>query len=315
MHQRADVRVLTFNWHESYLHMLASIGFDWDAVRCDKGGRQDWWIESRPQPANLRLVDIDDALSGVEAGRYHAVVCHSVADLCRLPATTVPRIVVFHVSRDGELAHGQDAARFDAVATPLLAGALCVFISATKRQSWGRDRLVVPPGIDPLEYGGYRGETAAGLVVGNLLCELAATNALSTIEAVMRGLPLRIAGLDPRIPGSRLCGSWDDLREQFRSHRLFLNHTRAPFEDGYNLAMLEAMATGMPIVTLSNPTSPIQDGVNGFVSDDPARDCVTASWSCSRTTARQRFSAPQPGRQRSNGSPSSVFEIGGATCC
>ena len=82
--------------------MLASIGFDWEAVRCEKGGRHDWWAESRPQPANLRLVDIDEATRGLTAGRYHAVVCHSVADLCRLPATRVPRIAVFHVSRDRE---------------------------------------------------------------------------------------------------------------------------------------------------------------------------------------------------------------------
>jgi len=271
LHQRAAVRVLTFNWHESYLHMLASIGFDWDAVRCEKGGRQDWWAESRPQPSNLRLVDIDDATRGLKTGRYHAVVCHSVADLCRLPATRVPRIAVFHVCRDRELAHGQDAARFDEVATPLLADALSIFISETKRRSWARDGLVIPPGIDPRDYGGYRGDVMAGLVVGNLLCELAATNALSTIDAIMRGFPMTIAGLNPSIPGSHPCGSWDELREHFRSHRLFLNHTRAPFEDGYNLAMLEAMATGMPIVTLPNPTSPIENEVNGFVSDDPAQ--------------------------------------------
>ena len=40
------------------------------------------------------------------------------------------------------------------------------------------------------------------------------------------------------------------------------------FEDGYNLAMLEAMATGMPVVTSQNKTSPICDGVNGFSSND-----------------------------------------------
>jgi hypothetical protein len=216
-------------------------------------------------------VEIEEACRDLGAGCYDAIVCHSVADLCKLPATNVPRIAVFHVSRDRELAHGQDAARFDAAAAPLLAGVACVFISENKRRSWGRDGLVILPGIDALEYGGYRGDKPAGLVVGNLLCELAATNALSTLDTVMRGLPMTIAGLNPSIPGSRPCASWDELREHFRAHRLFLNHTRAPFEDGYNLAMLEAMATGMPIVTLPNPTSPIENGVNGFVSADAAQ--------------------------------------------
>jgi tetratricopeptide (TPR) repeat protein/glycosyltransferase involved in cell wall biosynthesis/ubiquinone/menaquinone biosynthesis C-methylase UbiE len=41
-----------------------------------------------------------------------------------------------------------------------------------------------------------------------------------------------------------------------------------PYEDGYNLSMLEAMATGMPVLSLANPTSPITDGEDGFISDD-----------------------------------------------
>jgi glycosyltransferase involved in cell wall biosynthesis len=32
--------------------------------------------------------------------------------------------------------------------------------------------------------------------------------------------------------------------------------------------MLEAMASGMPVVSISSPTSPIIDGKNGFISSD-----------------------------------------------
>jgi 2-polyprenyl-3-methyl-5-hydroxy-6-metoxy-1,4-benzoquinol methylase len=49
-----------------------------------------------------------------------------------------------------------------------------------------------------------------------------------------------------------------------------LNTTVEPYEDGYNLAMLEAMATGLPVVTTPGEFSPIEDGVNGFVSKDEA---------------------------------------------
>jgi glycosyltransferase involved in cell wall biosynthesis len=41
-----------------------------------------------------------------------------------------------------------------------------------------------------------------------------------------------------------------------------------PYEDGYNLALLEAMATGMPVATLVNQTSPIRDGVEGITGID-----------------------------------------------
>ena len=70
------------------------------------------------------------------------------------------------------------------------------------------------------------------------------------------------------IPGSRISRSFDDLREHYRSHRLFLNTTVDGREDGYNLATLEAMATGMPVVSTANATSPIRDGENGYISAD-----------------------------------------------
>ncbi len=81
-------------------------------------------------------------------------------------------------------------------------------------------------------------------------------------------IPSSLLGLNEPEDGGRLTTSWDDLRACFRSHRVYLNTTVDLFEDGYNLAMLEAMATGMPVATTPNRTSPIVDGDNGFVSGD-----------------------------------------------
>ena len=48
-------------------------------------------------------------------------------------------------------------------------------------------------------------------------------------------------------------------------------HTANPeLEDGYNMATLEAMAAGLPILSNQHPTSPIEHGVSGFLSDNPA---------------------------------------------
>ena len=57
-------------------------------------------------------------------------------------------------------------------------------------------------------------------------------------------------------------------REPHPQLRRDINTTVDGYEDGYNLAMLEAMATGMPVVTKSNKSTPILDGENGFCSDD-----------------------------------------------
>jgi len=88
-------------------------------------------------------------------------------------------------------------------------------------------------------------------------------------EQILRGnIPSTIVGQNPSIPGARLARSWDELKGFYRSHRVYLNTTIQQYESGYNLSMLEAMATGMPIVALANPDSPIIDGVNGFISDN-----------------------------------------------
>ena len=36
------------------------------------------------------------------------------------------------------------------------------------------------------------------------------------------------------------------------------------------MATVEAMAAGMPIIGNRHPDSPVEHGVNGFLSDDPA---------------------------------------------
>ena len=68
--------------------------------------------------------------------------------------------------------------------------------------------------------------------------------------------------------GVREAASHRELRSFYRSHRFYLHTAHPEYEDGYNTASLEAMATGMPVVCNAHPSAPIENGVNGFVSDD-----------------------------------------------
>ena len=74
--------------------------------------------------------------------------------------------------------------------------------------------------------------------------------------------------MNPDISGSQISNDFEDLLTQYRKNRVYINSTVDNYEDGYNMAMLEAMSTGMPVVTCSNKSTPIIDGVNGFCSDD-----------------------------------------------
>ena len=262
-------RYLTFNWHETYIHTLASIGGQWDIVPRLKGGRDDWWVQVRPMPDNARMVSETEALAAASRGEYRAAVCHNVLDLGLVVDTGVPTVTVFHTSKELELAYGLNPAAFDTHGLPLLARSRVVFVSAMKQRSWDLDGVIVLPGVDLEAYGGWTGELLRVLHVGNLKRELATVNGMADLEAAVAGLPFTLLGLNPSIAGARLSTDWDDLRATFRAHRVYVHTTQAPFEDGYNLAMLEAMATGVPIVTLAHPSSPIVDGQNGLVGATP----------------------------------------------
>lgn len=296
------MRLLTFNWHETYLTLLARLGHTWDVVLRPKAGRQDWWTEVRPVPANVTLVDEAAALTGIARGDYDAVVCHNLLDLGLVVDSGIPTATIFHTSRDLELRHGLDPAAFDRYGLPLIARTTPVFVSPMKQRSWGLDGVLIPPGVPAEEYGGYTGQLAQVLHVGNLKRELASVNGMAELQTAVAGLPFTLVGLNPTIPGAGLSHGWDDLKSKFRSHRVYIHTTRAPFEDGYNLGMLEAMATGMPVVTLAHESSPIVDRVNGIVGqtarelsvgllellEDPDR--AKALGAQARDTVRTRFS-------------------------
>jgi glycosyltransferase involved in cell wall biosynthesis len=78
------------------------------------------------------------------------------------------------------------------------------------------------------------------------------------------------------MPDVHPAGSWEELRRIFRRHRFYIHTADPRLEDGYNMATLEAMAAGLPVLGNRHPTSPVEHGVSGFLSDDPAelRGCA-----------------------------------------
>ncbi len=268
------MRVLTFNWHEAYLCLLAGIGHQWDIVERLKGGSRSWFYAIRPVPGNARIVSEATARQRLRDRTYDVVVCHNLADAQLIEEYAVGKVLVFHNKLSTELALGGRLDQRDAVLAGyrrLLAAEpqfQPVFISEGKRADWGLAGEVIRPGIPPADYGGYEGHERRVLRVGNLMKARDLMLGYSIQREVLRDIPSTLLGLNEPEPGGRFSESWDDLRACFRSHRLFLNTTVEPYEDGYNLAMLEAMATGMPVVSLSNSTSPIVDGVNGYASAD-----------------------------------------------
>ena len=70
----------------------------------------------------------------------------------------------------------------------------------------------------------------------------------------------------PRVEAAK---NWDNLKEMLQSHRFYIHTADSRYEDGFNMATLEAMAVGMPVLGNRHPRSPIEHGKRGFLSDNP----------------------------------------------
>ncbi len=97
-------------------------------------------------------------------------------------------------------------------------------------------------------------------------------------QAVCRNLPSLVIGQNRSLPGSRMAADWEDLKEQYRSCRVYLHTAVYPYEDSYNLVVLEAVVTGMPVAALSHPTSPIRDGIGGVVESSAEEWHTRTMW-------------------------------------
>jgi glycosyltransferase involved in cell wall biosynthesis len=267
------LRVLTFNSHQPYLHLMAS-SLPWVfgivAPRLPSGVAKNWDPRIRPLPDNARLYSsIKDAK---QDGAWNLFLAHNVSDLMDAREISIPKVFLIHGTLSGRIIQDQsniDKGSYLKNLQLLLAanGARVIYISELKRQDWGIPGAVIKPGIDGRQYGGYRGNIPGILQVCNHLKERGAMMGWSIHQTVCRNLPSLVLGNNKNLPSSRMADDWDDLKEQLRSYRVYLYTPMYPYEDGYNLALLEAMATGMPVATMRHSTSPIRDGSEGVIAE------------------------------------------------
>jgi len=270
------MRILSFNWHTPYLSMLARLDHQFEIAppNIDSDMVKVWDEAMRPVPANVTTIDRQAMrVSIAKPGYYDLILAHNVKDIMMARGIVTPKILVFHNKLSTEAKLGGEGNIIDAYrerVREMVSRVYCVFISESKKKDWGLDGVIITPGVDTSLYWGYTGEIRRVLRVGNSVKPRDLMTGYSFGEEVLKNLPNILVGENPDIPESRVSGGWDGLKRAYRENRLFLNTTMPPWEDGYNLGLLEAMATGTPVVSTANPTSPITDGVDGFVAEDAA---------------------------------------------
>jgi glycosyltransferase involved in cell wall biosynthesis len=240
--------------------------------RLPSGQIKQWNPRIRPLLKNIVLFSsVQEALHD---GPWNWILAHNVNDLLDARNTSIPKAFLVHGTLSGRIL--QDHSNIDPTLytgnLDLLlksCGARVIYISEMKRRDWGIPGDVIRPAVDTRLYGGYRGEICGVLQVCNRLFERGKMMGWNVYDTVCRNLCNLVIGENPGIPSSRTSKDWEDLKEQLRSYRVYLYTPIYPYEDGYNLALLEAMATGMPVASLRHVTSPVRDGIEGVVAGTP----------------------------------------------
>ena len=241
--------------------------------------RQTWDEQMRPIPPNARIVTLGEVLDSDEP--YYCIVAHNISDLLDVKRLGGPRLVVIHSTLEGRAREEKSELPPEKLSAMLarymaLTGAHAVPCSLLKGASWGLTEDIVPFAVDADDYPPHVGDIAAGLRISNHIKDRRHILMWEFHEAAFASVPVRLVGHNPAMADVNAAESWDDLKRILSRHRFYIHTARADCEDGYNMATLEAMAAGLPVLGNCHPTSPIVDGVSGYLSDDPGELCRRA---------------------------------------
>lgn len=270
--ERTNGRLLVFDCHEAWVYQLRALDQPMDVI-VDLPGRltPGWDTAMRPIPPNARCVRLKEALARGEI--YDCIIAHNLTDLLDVKTLEGPRLLMIHQSL-GSMIADQGAATTpnelrQAVSHYVrITGTHVTAVTRMKGESWGFAEDVVAASAECNDYPPYRGDLPRGLRVANQIGAKRRTLLWDLHERAFAGLPVTLVGRNPDLPDVAPARDWDGLKRIFSRHRFFIHTADPAFEDGYNMATLEAMAAGLPVLGNRHPTSPVIHGVSGFLSDD-----------------------------------------------
>ena len=280
-------RLLVFNCHEAWVYQLSVLGYELDIIVGLKNQYKKSWDEQmRPIPPGSRLISLREALQSETT--YYCIITHNITDLLDIKARNEPRLMVIHSTIEGRLLEEKSDIEPEKMKGTLhkyisLIGGYVVAVSELKGKSWGftenvpesdKERLgypadIVPFCADPDDYLPYSGHKACGLRICNFIESRKKILLWDFHKQSFDGLPVKLVGYNPNMSGVTAANNWDELKEILQSHRFYIHTAEPRFEDGYNMATIEAMAAGLPVLGNRHPCSPINHGVSGFLSDNP----------------------------------------------
>ncbi len=271
---RPSERILVFDCHEAWVYQLRLLRWPLDIIVGLRGRHIQGWDERmRPVPAGARLLRLEAALWAPEP--YGCIVAHNLTDLLDCKTLAGPRLLVIHERLEGAAAEQHFSVCLQQFRSAVarfveLTGTYVAAVSERKGRSWGFHSEVIPFCADPADYLPWRGDLSCGIRIANHITRRPRTLMWNFHEAAFEQLPVKLIGHNPDLEGVCPSSSWNELKELLSRHRFYIHTADEELEDGYNMATLEAMAAGLPVLGNRHPSSPIEHGVSGFLSNDPA---------------------------------------------
>jgi hypothetical protein len=267
-------RLLVFNCHEAWVYQLRLLDRPLDVILGLPGRPTAGWDESmRPVPPQARFVQLEDVRHTGET--YDCIIAHNLTDLLDAKNLSGPRLLVLHCTLEGMILEQKAAISAAEIRRSTrqyleLTGAHAVSVSRLKGRSWGFEKDPVTFAASPEDYPPHLGDLAAGLRISNYIQRRPRILLWEFHERAFAGLPVTLVGHNDGWRGITASPDWNGLKEALRRHRFYIHTADPHLEDGYNMATVEAMAAGLPVLGNRHPSSPIEHGVSGFLSDDPA---------------------------------------------
>lgn len=262
-------KILTLMHHESYISSLARTEDDYVVVTKFKGVDLSWNPSSPPPRQNIQLEEFDERLKEKLRRKYFdVVVCHTIKDLIRFFLFFRQKYVfIIHITLRWNTLFDKLKSAIKRIVLGLFMithKTVVVSVSRYKADSWYVSAKIIPstPGIVPIV---PTKKESVIVVVGNRIKSRGLESGWDLLESLLRDFPITVIGNNPELVSALRPRSYHEFLNYFQRGRVFLFTTRAPYNDGWNLALLEAMQVGLPVVTIAHPTSPIRHEYNGLV--------------------------------------------------